>query len=470
MALDALIGRVVARALFGDGFDRQWPSVCAASLSVGDDDGDAMCRCERQRGECACSRSPAARQQRSLRSRAPQVFDFELTPSTPPRSPSHYRYRRRHGAVTSSASAQSCSSPSPPSSSSSSSSPRPFVPMVVDEQAYNRNLQQQHAMMFQRHQRHHRRRSAVRVPSCDEIIALQQQWCRMAGVTSFPRYDADAVQQLDDQQRRRRQQLNSFTFDLGAPPTVHPRSGSPAVPDMHDLLSSSSLSSSSLSSWLDPDSLSSSSSPSSSQQMDKVRWVVYHAAATRIQAVFRGFRARTPTSIARGVHFVARSRVDHTRMALNFIEYQRMAAGRPRAIERMTAEQLRAEKREIKSLLMRFDRRFIRKHGRLPTKRDKEALRPVYHLYHRVKEAVNLATKAAQSGLAQERERLQLLIEKRQLQHELNAYENVFRRVNGRAIRWDHDVAPVRSQYARYKEIKRLLLLLEKKKKSSSTS
>ena len=56
------------------------------------------------------------------------------------------------------------------------------------------------------------------------------------------------------------------------------------------------------------------------------------------------------------------------------------------AIPQSTIAQLRLDKRNIKKKLRAYDAQFIAKHGRSPTRFEKEPIRGLYELYYSAKE------------------------------------------------------------------------------------
>lgn len=235
--------------------------------------------------------------------------------------------------------------------------------------------------------------------------------------------------------------------------------------------------------------------------------VAEEMAATRVQAAYRGYRARRPCSSL--VEEPAAAQVFWT---MERVRRRRAAAGRPAALREMSARQLLEEKGEIKLLLVGLDRQFEAKHGRMPSKTEKERLRPIYRLYNDLKRllaaagvgaeqgggatpakksssaaasaaavaaaraggggsaaATPLAAAAAprrqqharrqsagpaSAGEAAPSELESLRREKRRLQVQLNRFEQMFQRANGRPIKWESDISAVKADYERYKVLK----------------
>ena len=63
-----------------------------------------------------------------------------------------------------------------------------------------------------------------------------------------------------------------------------------------------------------------------------------------------------------------------------------MIAAAPRPVQQSTIAQLRLDKRNIKKKLRAYDAQFIAKHGRSPTRFEKEPIRGLYELYYGAKE------------------------------------------------------------------------------------
>jgi hypothetical protein len=185
---------------------------------------------------------------------------------------------------------------------------------------------------------------------------------------------------------------------------------------------------------------------------------VRNCSAAQIQAVWRGYRVRKPVSLALRDH--AHDRVSRT---LERIKEARVAAGRPENLEDMDLADLAEEKRSVSLLLVGFERQFRKKHGRLPTKKENERLRPLYHVYQRIKallEAAQERARARDQAAAQAQLLARLKAEKKRLQQKLNRFEQAFRAKNGREIKWESDISEVKDEYVRYKQLKADILRL----------
>jgi hypothetical protein len=176
---------------------------------------------------------------------------------------------------------------------------------------------------------------------------------------------------------------------------------------------------------------------------------------------------------------------------------------------------LLGEKRDLKRKLKRFDEDFESQHGHVPSRSDKEVMRPLYQKYHDVKnqlDELKAKIEASHGPLPDEfneggniphvsNNRLQvnsfnnvrpanekegsffdsdlneggqtsnakvntldielLQTEKRDLHCYLKAYERDFTQTHGRQVMKHDDIAPVAREYERYKELKLLLSSLK---------
>jgi len=121
-------------------------------------------------------------------------------------------------------------------------------------------------------------------------------------------------------------------------------------------------------------------------------------------------------------------------------------------LAQMSVKQLRGEKRAVKRDLKDFDREFIEKHGRKPSKKDKEPIRWQYERYNDLKLLIEGLEQADDDEITERRTRLRL--EKRILQRSLRRYEGNFEYIKGRKVKYRRDIAPVKDLYQRYKELK----------------
>jgi len=229
----------------------------------------------------------------------------------------------------------------------------------------------------------------------------------------------------------------------------------------------------------------------------ELKRTIRNSAAVTIQSAWRGYCIRRPLS---SLAFHARSRLQ---AILKEIARERTEAGRSLPFDSMSYDQLVSEKRSIKAALTRAESHLGQRRGQ------KEVYRPIYQLYFRVRALVqshpryedtartkkkkpvraagaaegpdvtktagatsdakakvivsstlpnsggsnsgSTGSKPVNAALTQLRE------EKRVLQIKLNEFERDFLKRNGRKIQYRQDIASVRPDYERYKQVKQLL-------------
>lgn len=184
----------------------------------------------------------------------------------------------------------------------------------------------------------------------------------------------------------------------------------------------------------------------------------------------------------------------------------------------MTPPELQAERRNLKSMLKKYDKDFYRKHDRMPNKSEKEPIRHLYDKYNTLKsqiEKFNSISCTATGTVSQQplrpskishrissfqshcgsvddsfnssnttetlghnesifnaRNRIssknnnsrleELYAEKQNLYQMLRSNEQKFLQENNRPLSTYDDIKPVASQYRRYKEIKKTIAVLRK--------
>jgi len=187
----------------------------------------------------------------------------------------------------------------------------------------------------------------------------------------------------------------------------------------------------------------------------------------------------------------------------------------------MTPPELQAERRNLKSMLKKYDNDFYRKHDRMPNKSEKEPIRHLYDKYKSLKlqiekfnstASISAGTVTTQSSVQQQPlqpsklshrissfqsqcgsvddsytssntetlrrndhmfndgnrmsaniNRLEeLYAEKKNLYQMLRYNEQKFLKENNRPLSTYDDIKPVASQYRRYKEIKKTIAVLRK--------
>ncbi|CAM9401166.1 unnamed protein product [Chrysoparadoxa australica] len=140
-------------------------------------------------------------------------------------------------------------------------------------------------------------------------------------------------------------------------------------------------------------------------------------------------------------------------------------------------EALLEEKKRVKAQLKKYDQEFQVKHGRLPSKLEKEPMRHMYDIYNGLKQQLS---EAGLDGTGENRQSPTrnrhaselrpvsqlsaevLKREKKSLHLVLKQYEKRFKEKHGREVSCPADIAPVEGEYQRYKEIKRRLTKLSK--------
>ena len=106
--------------------------------------------------------------------------------------------------------------------------------------------------------------------------------------------------------------------------------------------------------------------------------------------------------------------------------------------------------------LKNFTESFVSRHKREPSRKEKEAVRPLYSQYNKVKRRLEeLETPLEEEEDGGEMERLQE--EKRELHGMLKRYEKEFEEREGRRVTNPSDIAPVAQEYERYKQVKKLI-------------
>ncbi|EZG43122.1 hypothetical protein GNI_186750 [Gregarina niphandrodes] len=128
-------------------------------------------------------------------------------------------------------------------------------------------------------------------------------------------------------------------------------------------------------------------------------------------------------------------------------------------------EELMELKERVKSLLRRYDKTFIGRFQRPPSRQEKEPMRAAYELYRQLKAAAqrqavsNGGSEAPQGGGVGATTELQirlneLLVKKAQLGRQLQAFADAFERKNSRKVKYAKDIQPVDEEYKLYKQIK----------------
>ena len=148
-----------------------------------------------------------------------------------------------------------------------------------------------------------------------------------------------------------------------------------------------------------------------------------------------------------------------------------------KSLENVELNWLFAEKKRVKNELKLYDSSFQNSHSRMPTRTEKEPMRPLYIYYKRLKSQIEkkestdnkleIAGQKLQpppsTSLQQEaKSQLEILRkEKNELKEKLHRYQVEFMRNYNRKIRYGKDIAPVEKEYERYKELKSEISRLE---------
>ncbi|KAH8582058.1 coiled coil [Cryptosporidium sp. chipmunk genotype I] len=120
---------------------------------------------------------------------------------------------------------------------------------------------------------------------------------------------------------------------------------------------------------------------------------------------------------------------------------------------------LRTLKRKIKQELKKFDSDFQMLYGKLPSKSDKEPLKPLYILYRNLKDSTYQAKDSHIQDLTSELESLKQ--KKNQLRELLETFQNQFLKKNHRKVLYHKDLLPIEKEYLEYKSIKNKIKQLE---------
>eukprot|EP00462_Mataza_sp_D1_P014669 CAMPEP_0175170062 /NCGR_PEP_ID=MMETSP0087-20121206/29984_1 /TAXON_ID=136419 /ORGANISM="Unknown Unknown, Strain D1" /LENGTH=179 /DNA_ID=CAMNT_0016460611 /DNA_START=1 /DNA_END=537 /DNA_ORIENTATION=+ len=140
------------------------------------------------------------------------------------------------------------------------------------------------------------------------------------------------------------------------------------------------------------------------------------------------------------------------------IQAQRRASGRVPPLVNWSVEELVTEKKTVKTILVQINRQLQKKLQHPPLKEEKEAYRPIYEVYHRVKALIAAKHTSAQEQSDPEAQAAatfkRLRAEKRALQVQLNRYERHFEALKGRSIQYQQDIEPVKEHWNRYKALK----------------
>ncbi|KAJ1611999.1 coiled coil-containing protein [Cryptosporidium canis] len=114
----------------------------------------------------------------------------------------------------------------------------------------------------------------------------------------------------------------------------------------------------------------------------------------------------------------------------------------------------------IKQELKRFDSDFSSVHGRVPSRADKEPLKPLYRLYRSLRDSGSAsARERPRPEVESEIERLRQ--QKTRLRALLERYQDQFLRENHRKVLYHKDLLPIETEYSEYKSVKNKIKQLE---------
>lgn len=143
------------------------------------------------------------------------------------------------------------------------------------------------------------------------------------------------------------------------------------------------------------------------------------------------------------------------------------ASTQGRDLPTRSLEDLLLEKRKVKRELKNYDQSFMSQFGRLPTREEKEPMRPLYMFYKKLKQAISRKQQerppaaSTQASTSMEQTLAQLTRERNSLREKLHKYQHEFFLQNHRRIRYHRDIAAVEGEYKRYKEVKAEIARLE---------
>ncbi|KAK9170834.1 hypothetical protein CmeUKMEL1_15280 [Cryptosporidium meleagridis] len=116
-------------------------------------------------------------------------------------------------------------------------------------------------------------------------------------------------------------------------------------------------------------------------------------------------------------------------------------------------------KNNIKNELRKFDSDFQMLYGKLPSKSDKEPLKPLYLLYRHLKDSTYRAKNDPTQDIISEIESLKQ--KKTQLRELLETFQDQFLKKNHRKVLYHKDLLPIEKEYLEYKSIKNKIKQLE---------
>ncbi|KAI8916221.1 hypothetical protein EDD86DRAFT_198055 [Gorgonomyces haynaldii] len=137
------------------------------------------------------------------------------------------------------------------------------------------------------------------------------------------------------------------------------------------------------------------------------------------------------------------------KQSLNKLEIRRRELLVPSDIKQMTADQLEKERQAVKAELVVLKKLADDRSIEIPGEEEKQAIKNLYKYYTQLKEQ--------QSAEDPTKSKRHLLAEKKRLQVVLHQYQTQFLSKNGRPVKTSQDWGDLKSDYLRYKDLKRQL-------------
>ena len=128
----------------------------------------------------------------------------------------------------------------------------------------------------------------------------------------------------------------------------------------------------------------------------------------------------------------------------------------------MSVERLNNEKKKVKNELRNYDNDFNELFKYQPSSDEKQPFRPLYVYYKKLKEYIN--KKGGSENMSQEqveKKIKEIKNERKELRERIQQYQKDFENTHNRKIRYARDIAPIDTEYKRYKDLKVELQRLE---------
>ena len=128
----------------------------------------------------------------------------------------------------------------------------------------------------------------------------------------------------------------------------------------------------------------------------------------------------------------------------------------------MSVERLNNEKKKVKNELRNYDNDFNELFKYQPSSDEKQPFRPLYVYYKKLKEYIN--KKGGSENMSQEqveKKIKEIKNERKELRERIQQYQKDFGNTHNRKIRYARDIAPIDTEYKRYKDLKAELQRLE---------